>query len=253
METTRESSLKILDINVDAIVLNPENINEMTPEVLNRLIEEIKEVGFIDPVNVVPIAEGKYFMLGGEHRYKAAVAAGLKFIPSIVHTEEKWTDQDLLDLVSFRLNVLRGTQNPEKFLKLYDRMAKKFGPESLQDVFAVTDKSLWKKLTKGIKANLKKAGVGEDVLTAVTKAENKAKDFNQFTKYFTKILQAQASGAQTKCIVFINNDRENIIVEASDNLFNAMKALRDVAAQQNKSLSDIMESAILKLIAEIGS
>jgi hypothetical protein len=252
MSVVRESSLKVVEIHVDALVLNPANSNEMDEVTLNRLVDEIREVGMLDPIDVVPSSEpDKYFILGGEHRLKASMIVGLSYVPAIIHTEEKWSDRDLFDLVAFRLNVLKGSQNPEKFIKLYDRMALKFGPEPLQEIFAVTDSALWKKMTKAIRKDLKKAGMDDETLEHVAEAEKKAKDFNQFTKYLNKIFESQALATKTNAIIFVNQEKENFLIEASDDLFACVKTLYQMATEKQKVMSDVLEPIFRKALVEL--
>jgi ParB/RepB/Spo0J family partition protein len=250
MEMTKESSLKTVDIHVDALVLNPHNINEMSETTLQRLVEEIRDVGFLDPINVVPTQDGKYIILGGEHRYKAAKIAGMTYVPAVVHTDEKWSDQDLFGLVAFRLNVLRGSQNPEKFMKDYERLSQKFGTEKLQDIFAVTDKSLWKKLTKSVKKEMK--GLGHDVESQIEKAEERAGgSFDKFAKSVQRIMKNHAEMVTHGCVIFMNGKSETVLLNANDNVFEAIKTLSRLASEQNRNINEYLEPALIKTLAEM--
>lgn len=188
MQSSKPTSLRIEDVRVDLLVPNPDNINEMDPKTFNYLKENMREAGIIDPVQVIPTQDGTYFIMGGEHRWKAARELGYEYIPSVILTDTRWSDADYTDLMSFRMNVLRGNQNPEKFLRTYERMAQKFGNESLQEVFYIADKALWKKLTKNIVKTLRDQGTPDDVVQAVDEAAEKAKTFDTFQKKLTKIL-----------------------------------------------------------------
>lgn len=240
----KEPSLLVRDIEVDLMVPNPDNVNEMDDETLSRLCEEIRDVGFIDPVNVVPLSDGKYFILGGEHRWKAAKALGMTYVPAILHTDQRWSDRDTVDLVAFRLNVIKGSQNPEKFMKVYERLSTKFGHEKLQDVFAVTDKSLWKKLTKSIRQNLEDAGVPSDVIKDVADAERKAKDFNQFTKLVNRVFEKKSEENKTGMVVFSNNGSDHIMVQADQRLMDILRVLDARAKIESKTVSDYLVGAL---------
>lgn len=250
-ESVKESSLTVKDIKIDFLIPNPDNINEMTDDDLRALCAHITEVGFIAPIEVVPVEDGKYMILGGEHRWRASKHLGMTYVPSVILTDAKWTDSDVFDLTAFRMNNIRGSQNPEKFVKLYDRLAKKFGADSLKDVFAVTDKSLWKKLTKSIKTDLKKSGMPDEMIDKVDEAEKKAKDFGQFTKYMNKIFSDQAGSVENGCVIFSCGKTEHIMVHASDKVFQAMKALSSFASSQGKNVNDYLEGPLLDLLGKL--
>lgn len=247
-EVVKASSLNIKDIHIDAFVLNPDNVNEMSEDDLKKLCDHISEVGFLDPVQVIPIHDGRFKLLDGEHRYKAGKILGMTYLPSVVLTDEKWADNDLSDLVSFRLNNIKGSQNPEKFIKLYDRLAKKFGAESLKEVFAMTDKALWKKLTKSLKTDMKKAGMPDEVVNQIDQADKKAKDFTQFSKYVNKIFTDQSKGSLNGCVLFSSGTSEHIMIQASQNVFDAIKALSSLASSQSKNINDYLEGPLLDLL-----
>lgn len=248
MEVLKPSSLTTADILITSLVPNPANINQMDETTLQRLVDEIKEVGFIDPIDVVPREDQKYLILGGEHRWRAANIAGLSYVPCVIHTDEKWNDEDIFNLVAFRLNVLKGSQNPEKFMKTYERLSQKFGNEKLQDIFAVTDKSLWKKLTKNIKKDLAASGVPQELVNQIAKAEDKSKDFNQFTRYLNKIFKDHANQVSNGSVVFVNGKNEHLIIQASEKTFQAIRAISNLANAENKNINEYLESVLMQFM-----
>ena len=52
---------------------------------LNRLADSIRTSGIIQPLSVRKTADGKYELIAGERRLKAALIAGLRRIPCILH------------------------------------------------------------------------------------------------------------------------------------------------------------------------
>jgi hypothetical protein len=247
----KPSSLNVQDIHLDRFVLNPENVNEMSDEDLKKLVAHISEVGMIQPIQAVPLVDGKYMILGGAHRYQACKQLGMSYLPTVILTDEKWSDSDLFDLVAFRLNVIRGSQNPEKFVKLYERLAFKYGQDSLKDVFAVTDKSLWRKLTKSIRSEMKKSGAPDELLHQIDEADQKAKSFDQFTKQMNKIFTKHAASVENGCIVFMNGGVESMMIKASEKTFDAMKAISSYATSQNKNVNEFLESVLMDLVSRL--
>lgn len=250
-ETTKPTSTQVLDIHVDAIVPNSDNVNEISEDDLKKLCEHISEVGFVAPIQVVPMSEDQYIILGGEHRWRAAKAVGMTYVPAVVLTDAKWTDSDLFDLSAFKLNNIHGSQNPEKFMRLYERLAQKFGADSLKEVFAVTDKFLWKKLTKSIKQDLKKSGLPGEVIDQIDGADKKSKDFNQFTKKLNKIFSAHAAQSENGCILFTSGKSEQMVVKANEIVFSSMKALSQYASSQGKNVNEYLEPMLVELLKKL--
>ena len=53
-------------------------------ESISELADSIRTIGIVQPITVRRIAEGKYQIISGERRYRAAKLAGLKTIPSYI-------------------------------------------------------------------------------------------------------------------------------------------------------------------------
>ncbi len=57
---------------------------EMDPERLEELAASIRAQGLVQPVVVRPVGEGRYELIAGERRWRAAQLAGLHQIPAVV-------------------------------------------------------------------------------------------------------------------------------------------------------------------------
>lgn len=77
-------------------------------ESLASLIESIKTHGVITPLIVTPKPDGKYMIIAGERRYRAATAAGLVTVPVCVR---EYT-QVQIDELSLIENIQREDLNP---------------------------------------------------------------------------------------------------------------------------------------------
>ena len=150
-----QPKLELREIPIDLIDPNSWNPNAMNQETFDRLVQEITEVGYIDPIQVVEMDDGRYRILGGEHRWTAGKVLGWPTIQAVVLSDAKWKDQDLQKFVTVRLNVLHGKTQPDKFVKLYEEMALRYGEEALSGLFAYTDQDAWSKLKKDIGKGLK--------------------------------------------------------------------------------------------------
>ncbi len=82
------------EVDIDLISPNPRQPRKnFDQEALNELIASIKEIGILQPPIVRQSIDGKYELIIGERRYRAAKAAGLKTIPVIIR---QTADNELL-------------------------------------------------------------------------------------------------------------------------------------------------------------
>ena len=73
------------EVAISAISPNPRQPRtHFDPVALEELIASIKEIGILQPPVVRQTTPGKYELIMGERRYRAAKAAGLKTIPVII-------------------------------------------------------------------------------------------------------------------------------------------------------------------------
>jgi hypothetical protein len=114
--------MDIVDIGVDELVLTSWNCNEMGDTEFSALMEEIEIGGFDEPLQVVQISDGeddgKFLVLGGEHRYKAAMSLGHTELPCVIKKHLSEADEAMLMLWSNKRNHLRGKINPQKYVKM---------------------------------------------------------------------------------------------------------------------------------------
>ena len=82
------------EIDIDLISPNPRQPRKyFDQDALNDLIASIKEIGILQPPVVRATTNGRYELVIGERRYRAAKAAGLKTIPVIIR---QTADNELL-------------------------------------------------------------------------------------------------------------------------------------------------------------
>ncbi len=87
-------------------------------EALVDLATSIKELGVIQPITVRETKNGRYQLITGERRYKAAMAAGLARIPAYVRTAD---DQGMLEMALVE-NIQREDLNAVDIAISYQRL-----------------------------------------------------------------------------------------------------------------------------------
>lgn len=110
--------------NVSEIPINEIEANPFQPredfeeEELEELVESIKVHGIIQPVTVRKIGYGKYQLISGERRTRAAIRSGLEKIPAYVRVAN---DQGMLEMALIE-NIHREDLNPIEIAISYKRL-----------------------------------------------------------------------------------------------------------------------------------
>ena len=90
-------------------------------EALNELAESIKQYGLISPI-LVQDKKGRYEIIAGERRWRAAKIAGLKEVPVIIR---EYTDREIAEIALIE-NVQREDLNPIEEAMGYKRLIDEF-------------------------------------------------------------------------------------------------------------------------------
>ena len=85
-----------MDISVDAIEANPfQPRTTFDDQTLEELAASIRKLGVVQPLTVRDAGNGKFQLIAGERRLRAARLAGLMYVPAYVRTAD---DQAMLEL-----------------------------------------------------------------------------------------------------------------------------------------------------------
>lgn len=97
---------------------------DMRPETLQELADSIRAQGVVQPIVVRPIAEpGRYEIIAGERRWRAAQLAGLHEIPAVVRDVP---DQAAMAMALIE-NIQREELNPMEEAGALQRLVDEFG------------------------------------------------------------------------------------------------------------------------------
>ncbi|MEY4205418.1 MAG: hypothetical protein RLZZ154_224 [Actinomycetota bacterium] len=128
MPTEIKTQSGVLTANRDEIDVNNISANPKQPRTvfdedqLTELALSIKEVGLLQPPVVRSIGNGKYQLIMGERRFRAAKLAGLKSIPVII----RQTSDDQLLREALIENIHRSQLNPLEEGAAYQQLLNEF-------------------------------------------------------------------------------------------------------------------------------
>lgn len=105
----------------------------LQPSDLEALTDSIRSQGIIQPIVVRALKEGKYEIIAGERRWRAAQLAGLETVPVLV----KNVKDEAAMVMALIENIQRADLSPLEEAMAYERLAKEFGLTHIQVAEAV--------------------------------------------------------------------------------------------------------------------
>jgi ParB family chromosome partitioning protein len=123
-ETTVIRPSAARNIPVDRVDPNPNQPRLAIDQTnLQELTSSVKEHGVLQPILVRPLPAGRYQLVAGERRLRAATAAGLKAIPALI---EEIDDDTALEITVIE-NLQREDLSPIDEALIYDKMIRQRG------------------------------------------------------------------------------------------------------------------------------
>jgi ParB family chromosome partitioning protein len=113
----------LLQLDIGKIVPSPHQPRkDFAAEKLDELAASIATKGLIQPVIVRPLGDGRYELIAGERRWRAAGLAGLARIPAVIRSAES---AEAMELALIE-NIQREDLNPIETAQAYQRLANAF-------------------------------------------------------------------------------------------------------------------------------
>lgn len=114
---------KIFQLASTAVHPNPEQPRQhFDEEALRQLADSIKQHGIVQPLVVTPATDGKYTIIAGERRWRAANLAGLTKVPALVRSAKE-LEQLEIALIE---NVQRVDLSPIEQARSIERLHQQF-------------------------------------------------------------------------------------------------------------------------------
>ena len=123
-EIKTSGSSSINEIELDKISVNPNQPRrEFDPIALQELADSIAEIGIIQPITLRQLNEDSYQIIAGERRYRAAIQAGLKTIPTYIRTAD---DENVMEMALIE-NIQREDLNSLEIALAYQHLIEQYG------------------------------------------------------------------------------------------------------------------------------
>jgi len=118
-EAEKRDFSSVIEVPLDSLVVNPyQPRQDFDTETLKELADSIKQKGIIQPILAESKDDGKYLIVAGERRVRAARIAGLREVPVIV---KMFTEEEKLEIALIE-NIQREDLSPIEEAYAYKRL-----------------------------------------------------------------------------------------------------------------------------------
>ncbi len=229
----------IVNIEIGNVVPSPRQPRTRFPkESLHELAESIKAQGIIEPI-LTRMRDGKYELIAGERRLRAAKMAGITAIPAIV---KDFTDEQALE-ISLIENLQREDLNAMDEAEGYSRLASEFGltQEDIagrvgKDRSTVTNMIRLLSLPKQIKDSLRK----EEITVGHARPLLAVEEADKQLHFWREIVKRNLSVRDTEILVTGKEEKPKI-----------KKGGRKRAFTQNAELNALIEQLTEHLATKV--
>ena len=113
---------QLRELDIDIVTPNPEQPRRFfDEEALRELSVSVAEHGIVQPIVVTPEKDGKYLIVAGERRWRAAKIAGLKKVPCIVRSMSGQRRLEVSLIENLQRRDLNALETATAYLKLRDQ------------------------------------------------------------------------------------------------------------------------------------
>lgn len=122
-EKIEVDKIQVVEVPMEAILVNPEQPRKIfRQEELEELSKSIQDYGVLQPIILTPYGEGRYVLIAGERRFRAATLAGLTKMPAII----KELEEEEAALIALVENVQREDLNYIEEARAYKKLMDDF-------------------------------------------------------------------------------------------------------------------------------
>lgn len=241
-ESPQDQRLK--EVALEDIVPNPNQPRKLfAKEALDELASSIEEKGILQPLIVRHLGGGKYELIAGERRLRAAQQAGLTSVPVFI---KEIKDDELLELALIE-NIQREDLNPieealayrdllSKFQYTQDELARRLG----KDRSSIANALRLLKLPDEIRDYVIDGSLSMGHARALLAVEDK----DQQIQIAKDIIENQLSVREIENLIKRLREEEFEAPSAAKKEFSTEKAFNTALSRAEKNLSDHLKTRV---------
>lgn len=230
-------SSEIKTLPIDQLVGHEDNPNVMSDAQFNKLVENINDAGFVEPVQVAANSDGSYTIIGGHHRVRACMLLNFEELPCVLMADlaqgqKDWEDKRLFHLV--RLNLIRGKIDPMKFTEMFNRLSTKYSHEVLKQSFAFWDDKAFQQLYRQIRS-----GLPPEIQERLDKAKSEIHTIDDIARILNRIFQEHGDTVDFGFIWFSYGGKDHLSIQMEDKLMRKVQKLTNFCKDNELNINDM--------------
>lgn len=210
-ELSKNNNLNYISLN-ELVIGYSQPRKTFDEESIQNLSESIKEVGIIQPLLVRPLENGKFEIIAGERRYRAAKIANIDEIPVII--------KELSDLESHKIAIIENIQRVD-----LNPIEEALGYEKIINEFGYTQDELSKSLSKS------RSYIANSL--RLLKLEDEVKDL---------VMNGEISAGHARSLVGLSNQ-----IDVASKIINEKLSVRDVENINKVKKKDVSRESIFNI------
>lgn len=222
---------------------NSFNPNVMSEAEFSMLEKNVQEVGFIDPILVVPDVDGTWTIVDGEHRWETRRITGDNETPCIVVDPEIFNEK-VMKLETVRMNKIKGSFDIAKFNTLIKELTEvhEIPFEDLAEELGFVDESEFERMVAEGRKSVPKESVAE-----YDKAVKKVNSIDGLYKLIERLWVKYGETLPANFMVLDFGDRRHLWVQLKTESLALFTDLFREILDQGYTVDSFLESALLGL------
>ena len=222
-------------IDIDKIKVNNFNPNKMEDEKFNLLVDNIKEVGMNDPLQVIKTKK-EYLIVDGEHRFQVCKLIGIDKVPCVVVELEK---EDDIKFQNLRTTLIRGKLDPVKFAKLYEDLSKKYGEEITKEMMGFISDAEFERIYQAVKQELP-----DELKGKLEDAKEEIKSIDGLAQILNGLFSKYGGTLKYNYMFFDYGGKKQIMIKCSNILWHNVEKIAQISEVEKKDINETMEKLI---------
>lgn len=215
---------------------HPQNSQRQSKHAFNELRKSIRENGFDESLIIVPRDDNMgYYIVSGNHRYRAGVAEGMEEFPCVVRTD--WDEvKSRIELV--RRNYVRGKIDQDAFTQEVNSLSKEkhLSIEDIMTQMGFASEDEFAKLYMLQKEQEEKA-IREIVEREATSNATTVKMVDDLGFIISSILEKYGHTVPYSFLVFPAGGKNHMYISANPSLRKTMEAIATACVQQGLDIN----------------
>lgn len=220
----------VVSIPIGELHPAPWNPNVESEETFRQLVRTIRDVGFLQPVVVARDGPGRYEIVAGEHRWRAAGEIGYAEVPCVVL---EGFDADRRKFLAVRMNVIAGKLSPAKFTRLVAEMGGRYPGEAMSAMMGFQSEVEMGRLLKRVAADMP-----PDVRRTLEQRRGRIKTVKQLGQALDAAARERGDTlGQNGFVFFAHSGKTHLMVRMDRGLKLALEAVADRCVREGTDIA----------------